>query len=189
MVNPLALLPGRALIDKGYEDCMVTGKRIVQAHWRWLQTNPVFSTYEFDSFAPMLGIRESHRVVGQYVLTQHDLSAGLRQQTHPDIIAIADHRMDVHGAGRQRVAGELKGPYGIPYRCLVPQGSTNLLVACRGASFSHIAASSCRLSRTMIALGHAAGRGAAMAVESNVPVGQINVAALQKELGLVLPER
>jgi len=30
------------------------------------------------------------------------------------------------------VHGELKRPYGIPYRCLVPEGSVNLLVACRG---------------------------------------------------------
>jgi len=46
----------------------------------------------------------------------------------------------------------------------VPKGKANLLVACRGASFSHIAASSCRLSRTIIALGHAAGLAAAQAV-------------------------
>jgi hypothetical protein len=123
-------------------------------------------------------------VVGEYVLTQHDLLAGLEKQDHPDIIAIADHAMDVHGAGGKHVHGELKGAYGIPYRCLIPKGQTNLLIACRGASFSHIAASSCRLSRTMIALGRAAGVAAAMAATSNASVGKIDVAALRCSLGM-----
>jgi len=107
--------------------------------------------------------------------------------SHADVIAVADHAMDVHGEGGRRVHGELKGPYGVPYRCLVPKGSVNLLVACRGASFSHIAASSCRLSRTMVQLGHAAGLAAAMAVKADLAVTEIDVAALQSQLGLNLP--
>jgi hypothetical protein len=182
IVNPLAMLPGRALLDLGYEGCMEQGRRIVAAQWRWLQENPAFADYEFDSFAPMLGIRESYRVVGEYVLVEQDLEAGLEGQNHADIIAIADHSMDVHGAGAQRVHGEMKRPYGVPYRCLIPKGSTNLLVACRGASFSHIAASSCRLSRTIIQLGHAAGTAAAMAVEADAAVGDVDVPALRKKL-------
>jgi len=189
LVNPLAMLPGRALVEQGYEACMEQCKRIVKAHWRWLQTKPAFSGYEFHSYAPMLGIRESYRVVGEYVLSEHDLLAGLERQVHPDVIAVADHAMDVHGEGRRRVREELSGPYGIPYRCLVPRGWDNLLVACRGASFSHIAASSCRLSRTMIALGHAAGLAAAMAARSDLPVAEIDLAALQEELDIPLPKR
>lgn len=187
IVNPLALLPGRAVIDLGRDDAMARAKRIVQAQWRWLQTYPAFSQYEFDSYAPMLGIRESYRVVGEYVLTQHDLQQGLDAQPHADIIAIANHSMDVHGAGSRRVRGEVKQPYGVPYRCLVPKGSVNLLAACRGASFSHIAASSCRLSRTIIQLGRAAGMAAAMAAENDVPVTQIDVAALRKKLDVKVP--
>ena len=182
ILNPLATIPGRDLIDLGYAECMRRAKRLVQAQWHWLQENPTFAPYEFHDFAPMLGIRESYRVVGEYVLTQQDLEAGLNQQTHPDIIAVADHSMDVHGKGSRRVHGKLKAPYGIPYRCLVPKGSTNLLVACRGASFSQIAASSCRLSRTIIQLGQAAGTAAAMAAENEVPVAKIDVAKLREKL-------
>ena len=182
ILNPLATVPGRDLIELGYDQCMRKAKRLVQAQWHWLQENPTFAPYEFHSFAPMLGIRESYRVVGEYVLTQEDLEAGLQRQTHPDVIAVADHAMDVHGKGRGRVHGQLKAPYGIPYRCLIPKDSTNLLVACRGASFSQIAASSCRLSRTIIQLGHAAGTAAAMAVESDVLVGEIDVAELREKL-------
>ena len=92
--------------------------------------------------------------------------------------------MDVHGSGRASVCKELKGPYGVPYRCLIPQGMENLLVACRGASFSQIAASSCRLSRTILALGHAAGLAAAQAAKTGVPVAKIDADALRSELRL-----
>ncbi len=186
ILNPLATLPGRALIDLGYDECMARCKRLVQAQWRWWQAMPTFAPHEFHSFAPMLGIRESYRVVGRYVLTQHDLTAGLAGQKHSDLIATAEHPMDVHGSGGRRVHGALKGPYGIPYRCLIPEGHANLLVACRGASFSHIAASSCRLSRTILALGHAAGLAAAEAVKSNVSVSDVDVVGMQEGLGIEL---
>jgi len=184
ILNPLATVPGRALIDQGYDACKAQCKRLVEAQWRQFQEYPAFARFEFHSFAPMLGIRESYRVVGEYVLTQHDLVAGLEGQPHPDLIAVADHSMDVHGSGSRRVHGELKAPYGVPYRCLVPKGSVNLLVACRGASFSHIAASSCRLSRTILQLGRAAGTAAALSARDDLPVAQIDVSALQRQLGL-----
>jgi len=77
-------------------------------------------------------------------LAQHDLMAGLGRQEHDDIIAIADHAMDTHGASTGRAGTrEHDQPYGVPYRCLLPRDVDNLLVACRGASFSSVAASSC----------------------------------------------
>ena len=180
-VNPMPMLPGRALIDYGYDECLRRSEQMARAHWHWLQDVPEFQGYELDEVAPMLGIRESYRVVSRYVLNQNDVTAGLKNQEHDDIIAVADHPCDIHGAGGG--LGEVKTAYGIPYRCLVPAGSwDNLLVACRGAGFSKIAASSCRLQRTMIQLGHAAGVAAAMAVEAGVAVDEIDVKKLVEEL-------
>lgn len=184
IVNPLAMLPGIALHDMGRDKAMAECRRRVQAHWHRLQSIPTFASYEFHSFAPRLGIREGHRVVGEYVLTMHDLKATLKGQSHRDIIAVADHNLDVHGSGGRHVRGRQRAPYGIPYRCLIPKGWQSMLVACRGAGFSHIAASSCRLSRTMIAIGHAAGLAAAMAARSDVPVAEIDVPALREKLGM-----
>ena len=158
---------------------MAKAKGRARAHWHLLQRTS-YPDYEFHSFAPMLGIRESYRVVGEYVLTEHDISAGLGKEVHPDIVAIADHAFDTHGSGGG--VRELESPYGIPYRCLIPKGCTNLLVACRGASVSHIAASSCRLSRTMMALGHAAGLAAVQAAETGRPVNALDIRAIQEEL-------
>ncbi|NLS91918.1 MAG: FAD-dependent oxidoreductase [Planctomycetaceae bacterium] len=180
-VNTLPLLPGRALIDFGYDECLRRSEQMVHAHWHWLQQMPEFQGYELEEIAPMLGIRESYRVVTRYVLNEHDLVAGLPGQKHTDFIAVADHPCDVHGAGGHLV--EVKTAYGIPYRCLIPAGPwQNLLVACRGAGFSKIAASSCRLQRTMIQLGHAAGAAAAMAAKDNLPVDKIDVNTLVKQL-------
>jgi FAD dependent oxidoreductase len=184
IVNPLGVLPGEVLLSLGYEKAYEACKPIVQAHWRWLHANPQFTDYEFRDLAPALGIRESYRVVGEYVLTQRDLTGAADAPRHADIIAMADHAMDIHGSARAGMLVQVHAPYGVPFRCLVPKGQANLLVACRGASFSHIAASSCRLSRTIIALGHAAGLAAAQAARNGVPVSRVNVAAIQKELQL-----
>ena len=183
LVNPCGgMMEGADLIERGYPGAMAECQRRVRAHWHWMQKTQ-YSGWELVSVAPMLGIRESYRVVGEYVLREQDVIGGLSQQRHPDIIAIADHSLDTHGAGG--VHAKVPGPYGIPYRCLVPKGGwTNLLVACRGASFSHIAASSCRLSRTIMQLGHAAGLAAAQAVRTGRGVGEVDVAAIQQQLDM-----
>ncbi len=181
IVNPLGLVPGSVLVDKGYPYAMALARRRAAAHWRWLQTYPHFKEYELKDLAPRLGIRESYRTVTDYVLTQRDLAAGLAAQKHTDIIAIADHPMDTHGRGGG--LRNVRTAYGIPYRCLIPKGYDNLLVACRGAGFSHIAASSCRLSRTMMALGHAAGAAAAQAARDGKGVRTIDISRLVRSMG------
>jgi hypothetical protein len=180
-VNMLPTLSGRALIDYGYDEALRRSEQIVYAHWHWLQQIPDFQDFELIQIAPMLGIRESYRVKTKYVLREQDLIETLKNQQHNDIVVIADHACDIHGAG-----GGLKPvtfAYGIPYRCMIPAGNwQNILVACRGAGFSRIAASSCRLQRTMIQLGHAAGLAAAWAAEKNDSVEKIDIPALVKRL-------
>ena len=154
---------------------------IVHAHWSWLQSQPGFENYELTEIAPMLGIREGRRVRAKYVLRESDLAAGWDGQPHKDMIAVADHPCDIHGEGG--VLTGVKTAYGVPFRCLIPNGSYgNLLVACRGAGFSKIAASSCRLQRTMIQLGTAAGLAAAWAAKENGEIDKIDVDALVKRI-------
>ncbi len=159
-VNMLPTMLGAEVIELGYAAAYAECRRRVLSHWLHIQTsNPEFQSYRLKWIAPGLGVRESRRIVGRYVLTEHDLRAGLSGQNHPDIVAITDHSIDVHGGNRHLTheQRELQEPYGVPFRCLLPREIDNLMVACRGASFSSIAASSCRLSRTMMQLGQAAG--------------------------------
>ena len=100
-----------------------------------------------------LGIREDYRLIGRHVL---DISEILEGKTEGEqVIAIADHPMDLHGVKGFRI-GELEIPYGIPFDCCRPREYDNLFVVCRGASFTHAAASSARLTRTMMSMGEGA---------------------------------
>ncbi len=164
-VNALPVMAGREAHELGFDRAYAECLRRIHAHWHHVQTVfSEFKAYHLTWIAPGLGMREGPRLVGRYVLTEHDLLNGLSKQTHDDLIAIADHARDTHGADTGRAGtGELREPYGIPYRCLLPVEFDNLAVACRGASFSSMAASSCRLSRTMMQLGQAAGTAAALA--------------------------
>ena len=80
---------------------------------------------------------------------------------------------------RSGEGGELNAPYGIPYRCLLPCGTSNVLIAGRCASFSSIAASSCRLSRTMMQLGEAAGTAAYLSVTRGIPLRDVQASDIR----------
>lgn len=169
-INPLPVMAGREAHDLGFDRAYAECQRRIAAQWHHMQSVfPEFQAFRISWVAPGLGVREGPRLVGRYVLTEHDLLAGLSGQKQDDIITIADHARDTHGADTGRAGtGELEQPYGVPFRCLLPGEVKNLAVACRGASFSSVAASSCRLSRTMMQLGQAAGTAAALAVKQRL---------------------
>jgi len=181
-INPLGIMEGNYLTKHGYDKAYRDAQVMADYHWAHLQTH--FKDYEFDSYAPILGIRESHRLSGEYVLNQNDLLQGYKVQEHFDIIALADHPVDVHGAHMN--LKPVQEAYGVPYRCLIPKGWENLLVASRCASFSHIAAAGCRLSRTILSLGHAAGFAAYLSSTLKIPVKDVPVERIQAEVNLKL---
>lgn len=160
--NMLPTMEGEEFAQQSYDQAYSECLRRVRAFWHYVQGRwPEFQGYRISWVAPALGVRETTRVVTEYILTEHDIRAGLVGQDHRDVIAIADHALDRHGAGGGAL--EVSQPYGVPYRCLIPKGMSNVLIACRGAGFSSLAASSCRLSRTMMQLGQAAGTAVALA--------------------------
>lgn len=182
MINMLPTMSGEEYTGMPPEDAYAECARRVEAQWQFLQARfPEFRNYRITSLAPALGVRESRRIVCNYMLTEHDLRAGLSGQDHDDVIAIADHPCDRHGPG-DGGCRELTEPYGIPYRSLVPRRPRNLLVACRCAGFSSIAASSCRLSRTMMQLGQAAGTAAVIAAGLDIDVSHVPADRLRAQL-------
>lgn len=118
--------------------------------WNYLQKDKGFNKYHIKYFFKELGVRESHRLAGKFVLTENDIGKGIfRQRRKDEIIAFSDHAMDIHKE-KNSLCWELDIPYGIPYDYLLTNEIENLIVACRGSSFTHLAASSARLSRTII---------------------------------------
>ncbi|MBI5688094.1 MAG: FAD-dependent oxidoreductase [Verrucomicrobia bacterium] len=184
VVNAVGMLKGNAILCMEHSRLMREAQRRVYAHFHSIQTESAgktqWNTWTLSGIAPRIGVRETRRILGDYVLTENDCRGGLAKQSHKDIIAIADHAIDLHGKRGQHA--RLDGPYGIPYRCLLPKGVRNLMIASRAASFSHIAASSCRLQRTMMTLGQAAGNAVALAIKHRTDPRRIDVAELQARL-------
>jgi len=178
-VNMLPTMDGAEAARLGeraaYEECLDR----CRDHWRWMQERwPDFKAWHFASAPPVLACRDTFRVVGDCVLTGADVRGGVRPA---DEIATADHALDAHGG--DGFGGELSAPYGIPYRCLLAKGVSNLLVAGRVASFDSAAATSCRLSRTMMKLGEAAGAAAAISAASRRPLRAVGADEVREAVG------
>lgn len=166
---------------------MPTLKHICEArayrYVQWLAEKGYLRGWEITHMFPLLGLRESWRLVGRYVLTIEDIYNGFAPAVGQEhTIAIADHPADTHGRG-SRCKDTYPG-YGIPYECLLPKEADNLLVACRGSSFTHLAASSTRLSRTMLQLGEAAGTAAAMCIRNGYDPADVDVRKLRQLRGI-----
>ncbi|MCL4370350.1 MAG: FAD-dependent oxidoreductase [Chloroflexi bacterium] len=126
-----------------------------------------------------LGTRESRRIVGDYTLTEEDLWAGRRFE---DAVGQSSIPIDRHLPGGGWSFELLPGSHDIPYRCLLPRGVENLLVAGRALSADHLAQSSLRKVTACMTMGQAAGTAAALATLKGVGLRQLDIAALQTVL-------
>ena len=133
-----------------------------------------------------IGVRESRRLVGEYVLTRGDVLAA---RDFADGIArcgapIEDH--DEGGATRWEYIGDGGSPtgstYAIPWRCLLPIEVDGLVVAGRCLSATHDAHASVRSMGQCMAMGQAAGTGAALAVAAGVGPRRVDPARLRDRL-------
>jgi hypothetical protein len=143
---------------------------------------PGFEQAEMLMSGPQVGVRETRRVMGEYVLTGEDV---LSARKFPDCVARGSYSIDIHsptGAGtviKHLPPGE---SYDIPYRCLVPLGIENLLIAGRPISATHEAHSSLRIMPICIAIGQAAGTAAALCVKEGAAPRVLDVSLLQSTL-------
>ncbi|WP_346237519.1 FAD-dependent oxidoreductase [Niabella insulamsoli] len=141
---------------------------------------PGFENAYFLKTAPFLGIRETRRIRGLYIMDRDDIM-GCRH--FEDAVAVASYPLDIHHPVGGGCTLEWCGDcYDIPYRSLVPQKVKNLLVAGRAISATHEAMSAIRVMAPCMAMGEAAGRAAKMAVSEGVQPADINVKKLQSEL-------
>jgi len=154
---------------------------------------------EMSVSAPLMGVRESRRIVGDYVLCKPDFET---QAAFPDEIGRFNYWIDIHCTTPakkefqahmklRRVSPYKDGEsYGIPYRCLVPKKLHNVLVAGRCVSTDRWLQSSIRVMPACFITGQAAGMAAAMASKQGHSARQVDVAKLQARLvkmGACLP--
>ena len=154
---------------------------------------PGQESIELISSGPHIGVRESRRIVGEYTLTLEDY---LACRTFPDDIARCAYFIDLHAvttavAARAKSVtdGEKRShllpagqSHGIPYRCLIPKGIENLLVAGRCLSAERAVQGATRVMPFCFAMGEAAGLAASMAVDLEGAVRSVDIAALRQRL-------
>lgn len=147
---------------------------------------------EYGHWSPQLYIRESRRMVGEYVATQADCES---RTTVEDGVGMAAYTMDSHNCqrvvivkdGRAMVKNEgdvqIWGgrPYPVSYRSITPKREEcdNLLVpVCLSAS--HIAYGSIRMEPVFMLLGQSAAKAACLAIDGGVKVQEVDVREIQK---------
>lgn len=143
---------------------------------------PGFEKAYLQMTAAQIGMRESRRIVGKYVLTGSDV---LSQARFDDAVCRFAYEIDIHnptGTGTVNRALPVGGYYEIPYRCLVPERIDNLLVAGRPVSADHAAHSSLRVMPACVALGQAAGLAAAGQLRRGAPFAELDGVELSRRL-------
>ncbi|MFW6270442.1 MAG: FAD-dependent oxidoreductase [Bacillota bacterium] len=141
-----------------------------------------FENSYIQQTATEIGVRESRRIVGEYILTKDDVVSGKKFN---DSIAYCSYNIDIHnpaGTGTEFAHLDEGDYYGIPYRSLLPQYVDNLLVAGRPISSTHAAHASLRIMPTCTALGEAAGKAVAMSLQDNKRIKELDGEKLKRIL-------
>lgn len=150
-----------------------------------------FEAMELVATGSLLGVRETRRIIGDYVLNVNDFNPS---STFDDEIGRYSYPIDIHIARPDKESYDAfhkeftsmrlgKGEsYGIPYRILTPKGLDNALVAGRCVSTDRSMQASIRVMPGCYITGQAAGVAAAMAARAGTSTRHINVRDLQGRL-------
>ncbi|MEF8846556.1 MAG: FAD-dependent oxidoreductase [Bacteroidales bacterium] len=138
-----------------------------------------------------LYIREARRMIGDYVMTEHDI---LGNRKVPESVGMGSYTMDSHNVQRYITSDgyvqnegdigiSVPEPYQISYRSLIPKKKDceNLLVPV-AVSSSHIAFGSIRMEPVFMILGQSAGSAAALAIDENMALQDLPYELLKEQL-------
>ena len=141
-----------------------------------------FEQAELISTGVQIGVRESRRVMGDYLLTAQDL---LQSKPFEDSVALGGYPIDIHNpAGAKTNTTHLKPGqyYYIPLRALIVKEFENLMVCGRCISATHEAGAAVRVTPIAMGMGQAAGVAAAMSAKRDGIVRNLNCADVQHAL-------
>jgi hypothetical protein len=129
--------------------------------------------------APMLGVRESRRIMGDYVLTGDDLVEG---REFEDGVALGGYHIDIHRPAGTWVESRNVKTYDIPIRSLIARDVEGLLMAGKCLSATHEGVASTRVVPICMAQGQAVGTAAALAVKAKKSPRDISASLLRNTL-------
>ena len=187
--------------EKSLTDALVAGRKSLTEYERYYRGYlKGFAKARLVQTGSLLGIRETRRIMGDYVLGISDYK---KRAVFADEIGRYAYPIDIHPSATDKASYAQhrkefdqefrynKGEsYGIPYRILTPKGFDNLLVAGRCVSADQLVHGSLRVMPGCFITGQAAGIAAAMAAERGASVHAVDVKVLQarlKAFGAYLP--
>jgi hypothetical protein len=161
----------------------VQGREQVLSTFDFLKTVPGFENAYIVDIAPQVGIRETRRVLGDYVLTEDDV---VECAAFEDGIGCNAWPIEAHVGGdviwRLPDIPNVRGYNDLPYRMITPIGLKNLFAVGRCASMTHMGQSAARVTGACFAMGEAAGVAVDAALRDTVGVREVNVSRLQNAL-------
>jgi hypothetical protein len=176
---------GRCGVDAAQlTEAEIEGRRAIRELVEFLRADvPGFAACRVEATGHHIGVRETRRIVGQYVLTVDDL---LRCRRFEDTVACGAYPVDIHdpeGKAKIPMQGLKTGEYyDLPYRSLLPVEVDNLLVAGRCLSATHEAAAAVRVMPICTAMGQAAGEAAALSVRQGCSPTRLDSSHLRRNL-------
>ncbi len=144
---------------------------------------PGYENCRVTASGSTLGVRETRRILGEYVLNDEDVERGSRFEDV--IVHNAWFLIDIHnpnGGGQAEGRSQPAKPYDIPLRCLIPQKVDSLILAGRCISGTHRAHASYRVMGIAFAVGQAAGITAALCVRHEIQPRKVPCTEVQKVL-------
>lgn len=175
---PIPASPGRLLVNLAHvknidgtkaEDLTrahVELRRQITQAVDLLRHHPYFKSAYVASTASHVYVRDTRRIVGEYLITIDDVVGG---KSFDDAVTSCRYMIDVHPIDDTEVGRyENHPPFDIPYRALIPLKVDNILTAGRCISSDRFAQSALRISGTCMSTGEAAGTAAAISVKEDV---------------------
>lgn len=156
----------------------IEGRELVAEAMRFFTSYmPQFKYAFLEQTAPQVGIRESRRILGEYILSIDDILKGAKFN---DGITICEFNVDIHQPDGNSQEGwkYVHRPYHIPYRSLIPLKIENILVAGRCISGTYEAHASYRVTGDCVAMGQAAGTAAALCLDHKTTPRQLDGATV-----------
>ena len=140
---------------------------------------PGFEESFLMEIAPMMGVRESRRIMGDYVLSADDVVNGKEKE---DVVALGGYHIDIHRPAGTWVDSRNVQTYDVPFRSLIARDVDGLMMAGKCISATHEAIASTRVIPICMAQGQAVGTAAAIAVQQRKSPRDIDVKTLQNTL-------
>jgi hypothetical protein len=164
VVNTTRLTGYHGLFGDEVSDAMRAGLMQVWNIFVFMKNEvPGFAKSHISRIADHIGVRETRRLLGRYVMDENDVLATAQ---FDDAIAKGAFPMDIHSAKDASLTTRLiegKGHYDIPLRSLLNKQVENLITVGKCISVTHKGFSSTRVMPTCMAVGHAGGVAAALA--------------------------